>query len=224
MKTPVLFFGFLAAALVSCASNPGLIKTTLGLRGMIYDGDNRPVREVRLYVNGKLSAISDIHGHFVLASLKTGKNYHIRALKDNYEEEALDIYYTDPKNVLYLRMSHRDQLLSRAEQALREENWALSESLLTRAGDLDADHSPTQYLWAALEFRRGEHNRALDILVKLEEKEKNAPFVCLFIADLCQYFTGDNARAAVFLKKFLEARHDPEIAARLQELERGTGP
>jgi tetratricopeptide (TPR) repeat protein len=219
MKTPVLFLGFMAAALVSCASNPGIAKTTLGLRGMIYDGDNRPVREVRLYVNGKLNAISDIHGHFVLASLKTGKRYRIQALKDNHEEAALDIYYTDPKSVLYLSMSHRDQLLSRAEQALREGDWALSASLLTRAGALDGDHAPTQYLWATLAFRRGEHDRALEILVALEERERNAPYVCLFIADLCQYFTGDNERAAVFLNKFLEARYDPEIAERLQSME-----
>jgi tetratricopeptide (TPR) repeat protein len=223
MKTPILFLGFLAAALVSCASNPGLIKTTLGLRGMIYDGDNRPVKEVKLYVNDKLSAVSDIHGHFTLAGLKTGKNYRIQARKDNYEVEALDIYYSDPKNVLYLSMSHRDQLLGRAEQALREENWALSASLLARAEALDEGYSPTQYLRAALAFRRGEYREALDILFKLEETEKNAPYLCLFIADLCQYFTGDKDRAAVFLNKFLAARYDPAVAARLQALNGSSG-
>ncbi|MDR3124246.1 MAG: carboxypeptidase regulatory-like domain-containing protein [Treponema sp.] len=224
MKAHFLFLGFIAAALCSCASNPAAQKTTQGLHGMIYDGDNRPVKEVRIYVNSKLSAVSDIHGHFTLAKLKTGKNYRVQACKDNYEEEALDIHYTDPKEVLYLNMSHRDQLLSRAEQALREEDWALSASLLARAGALGADYSPTQYLQAALAFRRGEYNAALDILVKLEETERNAPYVCLFIADLCQRFTGDNERAAVFLKKFLELRYDPEIAERLRKLSEAAGP
>jgi hypothetical protein len=219
MKAHILFFGCIMTALLSCASNPGIRKTSQGLYGMIYDGDNRPVKEVRLYVNGKLKALSDIHGHFTLEGLKTGKHYRIQALKDNYEEAALDIYYADPKDVLYLSMSHRDQLLSRAEQALKEGDWALSASFLTRAGALGADYSPTQYLWAALEFRRGEYDRALDILVGLEETEGNAPYVCLFIADLCQYFTGEKERAAVFLNKFLEARYDPEIAARLRGLE-----
>jgi tetratricopeptide (TPR) repeat protein len=218
MKAQFLFLGFVTAALLSCASNPVIRKTSQGLRGMIYDGDNRPVKEVKIYVNNKARSISDIHGHFTLAGLKTGRNYRIKALKDNYEEAALDICYTDPKNVLYLSMSRRDQLLGRAEQALKEGDWALSTSLLTRAGSLGADYSPTQYLWAALAFRRGEYDKALDILVKLEETEKNAPYVCLFIADLCQYFTGDNDRAAVFLNKFLELRYDPEIAARLQGL------
>jgi tetratricopeptide (TPR) repeat protein len=185
---------------------------------MIYDGDNRPVREVKVYVGRKLSAESDIHGHFALAGLKTGRNYRIKALRDNYEEAMLDIRYTDPKNVLYLNMSSRDQLLGRAEQALREGDWALAASYLTRAGALDAEYSPTQYLWAALAFRRGEYNEALDMLLKLAETEKNAPYLWLFIADLCQYFTGDNDRAAVFLDKFLELRYDLDIAARLQEL------
>jgi tetratricopeptide (TPR) repeat protein len=218
MKAHILFLGFLAAALFSCASNPGLKKPSLGLYGMIYDGDNRPVKEVRIYVGDKLSAESDIHGHFTLAGLKTGRNYRIKALKDNYEEATLDIHYRDPKNVLYLSMSHRDQLLSRAEQALREEDWALVASYLTRAAALGADYSPTQYLWAALAFRRGEYSEALDMLLKLEETERNAPYLWLFIADLCQYFTGDNDRAAVFLNKFLESRYDPEIAARLQQI------
>jgi tetratricopeptide (TPR) repeat protein len=219
MKARILFLGIIMAALFSCASNPGMKKTAQGLYGMIYDGDNRPVRDVKLYVDDKLSAISDIHGHFTLAGLRPGKNYHVKALKDNYEEEALDICYGDPTNVLYLSMSHRDQLLGRAEQALREGNWALSASFLTRAGALGADYAPAQYLWAALAFRRGEYNEALDILVKLEETEGDAPHLHLFIADLCQYFTGNNERAAASLNKFLELRYDPEIAARLREME-----
>jgi tetratricopeptide (TPR) repeat protein len=219
MKTHILFLGFIAAALVSCASNPALKKTSLGLHGMIYDGDNRPIKEVRVYVGDKLGAESDIHGHFALEGLKPGRNYRIKAFKDNYEEETLDIHYRDPKNVLYLNMNSRDQLLSRAEQALREENQALSASYLARAAALDEDYSPTQYLRAALAFRRGEYDDALDILLKLNETERNAPYLWLFIADLCQYFTGDNDRAAVFLNKFLKQHYDPEIAERLATIE-----
>jgi tetratricopeptide (TPR) repeat protein len=218
MKAHILFLGFIAAALFSCASHPGLKKTGLGLYGMIYDGDNRPVREAKVYVGDKVSAESDIHGHFALAGLKTGKEYRITALKDNYEAAALDIHYTDPRNVLYLSMSNRDQLLDRAKQAMQEGDWALAASYLTRAGDLGADYSPTQYLWAVLEFRRGEYTAALDMLLKLAETETNAPYLWLFIADLCQYCAGDNDRAAVFLNKFLSLRYDPEIAARLQDL------
>jgi tetratricopeptide (TPR) repeat protein len=224
MKTHILFLGFIMAALLSCASNPGIKKTGLGLYGMIYDGDNRPVKEVKLYVNEKFSSISDIHGHFTLAGLKTGKQYRIKALKDNYEEAALDIYYADPKNVLYLSMNHRDQLLGRAEQALKEGDWAPAASFLERAESLGADYAPTQYLRAALAFRRGEYDDALDILVKLDETERNAPYVSLFIADLFQYCTGDNDRAAVFLNKFLKTRYDPEIAERLHALSEAAGP
>jgi tetratricopeptide (TPR) repeat protein len=218
MKVPVLFLGFLTAALFSCASHPGVKKTSQGLYGMIYDGDHKPVREVKIYVGDTLRALSDIHGHFSLGTLKTGKNYRIKALKDNYEEAELDLYYTDPQNVLYINMSHRDQLLGRAEQALREGDWAPAASLLARAEALGRDHSPALYLRAALAFRRGEYDEALDLLAKLEETEGNAPHVHLFIADLCQYFTGDSGRAAASLQKFLDLRQDPEIAERLQGL------
>jgi tetratricopeptide (TPR) repeat protein len=219
MKTRILFLGLIMAALFSCASNPGLRKTAQGFYGMIYDGDNRPVRDVELYVGNKLRAISDIHGHFSMAGLRIGKNYHIKARKDNYEEVALDIHYTDPTSVLYLNMSHRDQLLGGAEQAVQAGDWALASSLLTRVFALDPDYAPAQYLRAALAFRRGEYDEALDILIKLEATEGNSPYVHLFIADLRQYFTGDNEQAAASLHKYLELRHNPEIAARLRKLE-----
>jgi predicted Zn-dependent protease len=219
MKARFLLLGFIGAMLFSCASVSGIRKTTQGLYGMIYDGDNRPVRDVKVYVGDKLMALSDIHGHFTLAGLKTGKQYRIKALKDNYEEEALDIYYADPANVLYLSMSHRDQLLGRAEQAIREGDWAVAASLLTRAEALGADYAPAQYLRASLAFRRGEYDEALDILAGLEATEGDAPYLHLFIADLCQYFAGDNDRAAASLNKFLELRYDPEITERLRALE-----
>jgi tetratricopeptide (TPR) repeat protein len=218
MKLSILFLGLFTTALFSCASHPEIKKTSQGLYGMIYDGDNKPVREVKLYVDDKLSALSDIHGHFSLGTLKTGKNYRVKALKDNYEEAELDLYYTDPQNVLYINMSHRDQLLGRAEQALREGDWAPAASLLARAEALGEGYSPALYLRAALAFRRGAYREALDILVKLEETDGNAPYLHLFIADLCQYFTGGNDRAAASLQKFLDLRYDPEIAARLQAL------
>jgi tetratricopeptide (TPR) repeat protein len=221
MKTHVLLWGLAVAALCSCASYPGLKQTGLGLYGMIYDGDNRPVREAKVYVGDKLSAESDIHGHFALAGLKTGKNYRIRALKDRHEEAILEIRYTDPQNVLYLSMSSRDQLLGRAEHALREGDWAQAASCLTRAGALDAEYSPTQYLWAALAFRRGEYAEALERLLRLAETEQNAPYLWLFIADLCQYRTGDTGRAELYLTKFLEARYDPALAERLRKLREG---
>jgi tetratricopeptide (TPR) repeat protein len=217
MQFRFLSFGIILTVLFSCASSPAK-KPSQGLYGMIYDGNNRPVKEVKVYVGNAFSAVSDIHGHFSLANLKTGKNYRIRACKENYEEAGIDVYYADPSMVLYISMSHRDQLLGQAEQALRDKDWALAESLLSRADAAGGPYSPTQYLRGILAFHRGEYDAALGILLKLGETEKNAPYLWLFIADLYQYHLGDKEQAAAFLNKFLEAKYDAGLAARVREL------
>jgi tetratricopeptide (TPR) repeat protein len=218
MKIRLICFGIIMTVFFSCATNPAQKKISRGLYGMIYDGDNRPVKEVKVYVGNKFSALSDIHGHFSLANLRTGKNYRIRAYKENYEEAVLEIYYTDPQNVLYINLYHTDQLLSRAEQAIRDKDWSQTESLLSRAENVQGDYPSIQYLRAILAFHKGEYDAALGILIKLTETEKNAPYLDLFIADLYQYYTGDKDRAVVFLNKFLGSRYEQEIAMRVQEL------
>jgi tetratricopeptide (TPR) repeat protein len=219
MKFRLLCLGIIITVFFSCASNPSQKKTSQGLYGMIYDGDNRPVKEVKIYVGDKFSSISDIHGHFSLTKLKLGKTYRIRAYKENYEEIGLEIYYTDPQNVLYINMYHTDQLLSRAEQALRDKDWAQTASLLSRAEAAGGDFPSIQYLRGVLAFHKGEYGQALGILNKAAETEKNAPYLDLFIADLYQYYAEDKDRALFFLNKFLASRHEPGVAKRVRELE-----
>jgi lipopolysaccharide biosynthesis regulator YciM len=184
---------------------------------MIYDGDNRPVKEVKIYVGDKFSAISDIHGHFSLPNLKPGKEYRIKAYKENYEAVELEIDYLDPQNVLYISIYHTDQLLNQAEQALQDKDWLQTESLLSRAEYAHGDYPSIQYLRSILAFHKGEYDNALGILINLTEQEK-ASYLYLFIADLYQYYTGDKDHAVLFLNKFLESRYDPEIDKRIRKL------
>jgi tetratricopeptide (TPR) repeat protein len=185
---------------------------------MIYDGGNRPIKEVKIYVEDKFSAVSDIHGHFSLGGLKIGKGYHIKACKENYEEVSLEIDYLDPGNVLYINMYHRDHLLTLAEQALRNRDWLQTESLLTRAEEIRGEYPSAEYLRGILAYYKGEYGDALNILTKLTENEKNAPYLYLFMADLYQYYTENTERAIFFLNKFLELRYDEEVADRVRLL------
>ncbi|MDR2079547.1 MAG: carboxypeptidase regulatory-like domain-containing protein [Treponema sp.] len=218
MKLRLICLGIITTVFFSCATTPGLKKPAHGLYGMIYDGDNRPIKEVKIYVENKFSAVSDIHGHFSLAGLKTGNGYHIKAYKENYEEVTLEIDYLDPGNVLYINMYHTDQLLTQAEQALRDKDWLQTETLLTRAEKARGNYPSIEYLRGILSYYKGEYDEALNILTKLTEKEKNAPYLYLFMADLYQYYTEDTERAVFFLNKFLELRYDEEVANRARLL------
>jgi hypothetical protein len=219
MKIQKICTGILLLFLVSCASGPAQRKTVLGLYGMIYDRGNRPVNDVKIYEKNRFGAVSDIHGHFSLGGLETGRTYHIRAYKEDYEEIEVTINFTDPKNVLYIGMYNTEQLLNETERALRDKDWFKAESFLNRAEKIRGDYPSIHFLRGVLAFCRDEYDEALDILTGLAEKEKSAPYLQLFIADLHQYRTGNKEQAQAYLNRFLEARYDPEIQKRVRELE-----
>ncbi|AEF84955.1 putative lipoprotein [Treponema primitia ZAS-2] len=207
------------AIFVSCTSEPTPKKTDLSLYGMIYDRDNRPVNDARIYIDDTYRAISDIHGRFSIPKLKTGREYQIRAAKANHEEVWLDVNYLDPQDVLYINMYSAEQLLSGAEQALKDRDWLKTEFFLTRAEEAHCEYAALTYLRGILAFYKNDYSRALEILGSLAEQEKSLPYLDLFIADLHQYYSGDSEQALKYLKKFLEARENPEVQKRVRELE-----
>jgi outer membrane protein assembly factor BamD (BamD/ComL family) len=115
-------------------------------------------------------------------------------------------------------MYHRDQLIEEAEKALKEKNWLNAETFLSRAEKTGVS-SAAAYLRGILAFQRENYDQALSILTGLAEQEKNSPYLYLFIADLCQYYTADTGRALDYLNRFLALRYDPEAEQRVKELE-----
>jgi tetratricopeptide (TPR) repeat protein len=109
--------------------------------------------------------------------------------------------------------------MAEAEGAIKKKDWVGAENFLQRAETAGGGYVPIRYLRGILEFYRNRYTEALAILLDLAEKEKNAPHVYLFIADLYQYYIKDQAEARKFLAQFLELRYDPEAEGRLRELQ-----
>ena len=205
-------------ALCSCASSPTRRHRTQALYGMIYDRDNRPVSNVTLYVNDKPMASSDIHGRFIIPSLWPRQEYKITAKKENYETIRMDISFSDPSYVLYMRIFSSDQLLAEAEEALKERNWDRTESLLIRSRNAGGSSTSIQFLQGILLFYQEKYPQALEILSELGEREKTSPYLYLFMADICQYYLHEPLNAAQHLDKFLRLQFDPLIRQRRDEL------
>jgi tetratricopeptide (TPR) repeat protein len=208
-----------AAALTACASGPVSKYKSQALYGMIYDRDNKPVHNAAVYVNQKYMVSSDINGHFAIPQIRPKVQYLVTVKKPNYEEVEIEIAYTDPSYVLYVRMLSGDQFLSEAEQALKEKDWSKAENFLTKAEQVGADSTSVQYLRAVHFFYRERYKEALECLGSLTEIEKNAPYLYLFIADIYQYGLNDPDQARVYLRRFLEICHDVEVSNRLREIE-----
>jgi hypothetical protein len=185
---------------------------------MIYDRDNRPVNDVKIHVDGIYKAASDIHGRFVIPNMKPNREYHISTEKEQYEEITMDMFHADPSSVLYIHLFSADQLIAEAEQAIRKKDWYRAETFIERAEKAGGGYVPIRYLQGILEFYRNRYAEAVSILLDLAEREKNAPYLYLFIADLYQYYLKEKEQALWFLTQFLELRYDPEAESRLNRL------
>lgn len=208
-----------AAFMTACASAPVSKHKSQALYGMIYDRENQPVHNAAVYVNRKYMASSDINGHFTIPQIQPRAQYLIAIKKPNYEEVEMEISYMDPSYVLYVRMLSGDQFLTEAEQALKEKDWSKTEDFLARAERAGADSSSVQYLRAVHSFYRERYEEALEFLTGLTEKEKNAPYLYLFIADIYQYRLNNTGQARHYLRRFLDICHDNDAADRLREIE-----
>jgi hypothetical protein len=202
--------------LFSCASGPEK-KEPLALYGMIYDRDNKPVNHVMIYLGDNLAAVSDINGHFSVPGIKNGAEYRVTAKKEGYEEESVVFFYAGTEDILYISMYHRDQLIEEAERALKEKDWYNTELYLSRAEKTGSSFTAT-YLRGILAFQKERYEEALSILTGLAEQEKRVPYLYLFIADLCQYYTADYETALDYLNRFLSLRYDPDTECRANGL------
>jgi hypothetical protein len=191
---------------------------------MIYDGENRPVNNAAIYVDGKYRSSSDINGHFIITGLKAKVHFAVSAQKQGFETVQAEAAYTDPSHVLYLRMLSGENLLKGAEDAIGEKRWADAETLLERAEQAGAERDLTRYLKAILACGREDYAGALALLRSVTESQYSAPYVYLFMADICQYHLGSPEQARLHLTRFLELRFDGAVSSRLDKLNAALGP
>jgi tetratricopeptide (TPR) repeat protein len=208
----------LALVLLSCATTPNKKNRTQELYGMIYDGNNKPVYNAAVYINGTYAASSDIHGHFSIPKVKPKLPCVISAEKPDYETIQTEFADTDPAYILYMRMFSVDQLITEAEDALKEKNWNRAESFLVRAEKAGGENPSIKYLRGVLAFYKNQYAEAVAVLRGITEAEKNAAFVYLFIADLYQYYLEEPIQAKAFLERFLSLQYDADVRNRVNLL------
>jgi hypothetical protein len=209
-----------ALAASACASTARLRRegaSEAPLNGMVYDYENRPVPDAEIRLGGLLRARSDINGRFSLGELPFGA-YKLELRKKGYERAALALEYRDPTQILYLKTYSAKQLLLMAEKEAERRSWADALAILDRIEALGPADPAARYLRAVLLFRRGDVRGSQLILEALLTGGYDEPYVRLFLADLCQYRLGDPLGAVAHLEKYLKARYDPEVEARLREL------
>jgi tetratricopeptide (TPR) repeat protein len=193
------------------------------LVGMVYDQEQKPCAAALLTVDGEEGPRTDINGRFVIDALERGE-HRIVVSKEGFEPLEVPLSFVDRTQVLYLRVFSFGQLLRGAEEPLDRGKLQEADGLLRRAEALNAEDPVGLYLRAVYFLRLEDTEQAVSLLQKILAHGQRLPAVLLTLADIYQYRLEDPAQAAGFLREYLRTEDDPDIRARLAELERRTAP
>jgi tetratricopeptide (TPR) repeat protein len=193
------------------------------LVGMVYDQEQKPCAAALITVDGKEGPTTDINGRFVIDALERGDHL-IRVSKEGFEPLEVPLSFVDRTQVLYLRVVSLGQLLREAEEALDRRKLQEADGLLRRAEALDPEDPVGLYLRAVYFLKLDDTEQAIGLLQKILARGQRAPAILLSLADIYQYHLQDAAQAASFLREYLRTEDDPDIRARLAELEGRSAP
>ena len=226
LRLPVLLVLLPALAMVGLSASSCLSYRQRQLRefrsatlvGMVFDQDQRPCAAALITVDGRQGPRTDINGRFVIDALERG-DHRIGVSKQGFEALETKVSFVDRTQVLYLRVVSFSQLLRQAEEALDRRKLQEADGLLRRAEALDSEDPVGLYLRAVYFLRLEDPEQAVGLLQKILARGQRLPAVLLTLADIYQYRLKDEARAAGLLKEYLRAEDDPDVRARLAELE-----
>lgn len=189
------------------------------VNGMIYDQENRPCFNVKVTLNNELSVKSDIMGRFILPSTPPG-THTLLFEKDDYETLLIDFPFQDRMQVVYVKITSLDQLVSMAENSIAERKWLEAEDLLNRAMAIEGGLPLIQYLRATLALKKGEFETSRSILESMVASGNRDTVVLLSLADLYQYIFENREKAKDYLRLYLIVYSNPEVQDRLRDLEK----
>ncbi len=153
--------------------------------GMVYDGNDVCVEDVKVYVDEKLLAVSDMRGRFILkfysAKITDEKRYKIRLEKKGYESVESEIFY-DPMSLLYLRMHSAQELVVKIEEDIEQKNYMQAEKIADKVCKIKGYELDGIFLKAIIKFKQNDKQGAKALLESV--KDKNNIYVNKFLEKL----------------------------------------
>jgi len=175
----LLTIAVVAMTVVSCTSvwNKKYKDDAGVMYGMIYDEKEEGVAAVNVIINGKLKAVSDGQGRFILqfyfADIKDKKEHRIALEKEGYEKFE-QVFYYEPMSLLHLRLESGEGLLREAEDAIDRSEYEEAEAFLNRAFNIEESRDESLFLKAVIRYKEGKPEEALNALEGIGKKEEAA--------------------------------------------------
>jgi tetratricopeptide (TPR) repeat protein len=164
MKSQPLFFALIVVALTlaSCRSTP-YGRLAVGLNGMVYDFENKPIPQYIITLDGKNEVSTDINGRFFIPRVTSGTHV-IGGGRQGYESYRGELVINDRRQVVYIRVPTLAQLINLADEALSANRLEEAADFLRRAWSLEEPTTELLFYSAILSFRRGDYEKAVEYL------------------------------------------------------------
>jgi len=194
--------------------------------GMVYNLNNEPVNGLTVSLFSfkdaesvpEFKVLTDIHGHFNLGALKTGTTYKVDFEKKGYEKKSTIFTYSDPGEILYVKICSGEQYIQLAEAQIKSGNYSEAQKLLQNAENAGANLTVINYLLAVINYKQKNYEIAAAILEKLIEDGSQEAHINLFLADIYQYNIKNMEKAKYHLQHYAHATYDPVNEQRMNEL------
>lgn len=185
------------------------------VQGMIYDGGNEAVSDVEIFIDSQKIAISDIYGHFSLFDMELNKQYELIAKKKGYEEKNFSFTYTNPSQVIYLRMYSAGELIKLSEDMVEQKKYEDAETYLVRAELAGGSYLSVNYLRAVIRVLKADYDNALKITNDILAAGYVNSYIYILLADIYKDGYSDIDNEQLNLKKALNLSYDPAIQKRI---------
>lgn len=188
------------------------------LHGMVYDLDNQPCKAITIQLGADTSVQTDINGRFVFPYVEIGE-HSILATAENYESEEFSIIFSAESEIVYIKMTHADQLLEMAKASFKEYKLHETSLYVERYKAIKPQEPRGRFLEASLAYRQKDFTKAESLLLGLLTEGYNEPAIYLFLADIYEEKTEQPELAIQQLQRYLELQYSADIEARIKKIE-----
>lgn len=199
--------------LISCRTTN---KTSDSVTGMIYDNEGECVAGVKIFVEGRLIAQSDIYGHFYVPIEELNRNNKVELTKDEYESVSLEIDSFASVKMLYVVMRSYRQMLNEIEQSIADGEYEKGLELGHKAKEIKKSMY-MDYLESVILICKKNYYPAIHILEKIVDNEKTNKYCILLLSDAYE-MTSQKEKAIAMLEEKSKEFPDNDISDRLASL------
>jgi hypothetical protein len=191
MKRAVLLASIFPFLVISC-NTTGYGYGRIGLNGMVYDFENKPVSQYFVKLDDRLPVSTDINGRFYISNVRRGK-HRITGRKSGFETYQGEIEINDRSQIAYFRVPNLNQLITLTDDALSRNRINEAASYIRRAESIGEITTELLFYSAVVLFRMGEYKESIAILQNAEMLGSKDEYVSRFLNELLERY-GDKIK------------------------------